>query len=156
MIELAEVSGLSDADPIYPCLQATDQIIKQLRLKSWFDIHRAVPTMELLDYIFCFMRNKDNINETARFIKWLCELGEYNLAEIIALLYESGMNGRMMRLVLLYMVVNFGLLKEKELRGRKYRSLDDGWMEGPSTALPWEAKEYNGRMEEDTRQVDRD
>jgi hypothetical protein len=156
MIELAEVSGLSDADPIYPCLQATDKIIAQLRIRSWFEMHRAIPVMGLLDHMFANLRMQDNAKEINRFVFWLRGYGEYKLAEVIIEMYKSGMSARMLRLVLLYMVVNFGLLKEKELRGRKYRSLDDEWMEGPSTALPWEDKEYNGRMESDSRQVSGD
>lgn len=142
MIKLSDVSGLSSESPLFVSLETTDAIIDRLGIHSWYGVHRVVSTEKLLACLFECMR--EPVASEWKFVSLLFELGECNLGEIVAKMLEKKMPGRSIRLVLMYMIVNFGLLKDKELRAKqhRYRSVDDQWMEGegPPTDLPWEDK----------------
>jgi hypothetical protein len=130
-LSLAKVSGLSDIDPLFHCLKVVDKILE--KHYSWGEVHLKQPEETLL-YLICSLGpiNEDVILEKSNFYELadkLRELGEPILASLLVSLLER-MDTRMIRITLMFVIVNLETFKVTEARlfKKEFRTLDAGWM----------------------------
>jgi hypothetical protein len=132
---LQEISGLSNADPIYRYLGIVDRFLGE---HDWTDTLQNLSLEELIASTRgLFFRGKTLLNIEESFFddfeRFLQENSEPVIAEIVTKLRqrkgEEGMDLGGMRATIMFIVVNLDYLKERYLEGRKgrFRQITTGW-----------------------------
>jgi len=145
IITLEQTSGLSDSSPLHRYLKITDSCLKRMDRQSWFQVHKRVAVIDLLLGIFHFLGHPITHRQVAaenldQFRRWLWDQGETELSLLCSMLGQKRLSANDIRLVMLFVVANLGLLKDNEERAnaRTHRSIDDDW-HGVLPETEWKA-----------------
>ena len=145
IVTLEETSGLTDASPLHRFLKTADRCLKRIGRQSWFELHKRLAVVDLLLAIFDFLGHPITHPQVAGeeldgFRRWLWEQGETDLSLLCTLLARKRLSAQDIRLVMLFVVANLGLLKDKEEEANsgRHRSIDDEW-HGPLPDTEWKA-----------------
>ena len=143
IVTLEETSGLTDTSPIHRYLKTADRCLKSMGRQSWYQVHKTVPVIDLLAGLFHFLGHPVTLPDITeahveQYHRWLWEQGEIELSLLCSQLHQKSLSANAIRLTLLFILANLGLLKEKEDRKNqtKYRSIDDEWY-GPVPDTEW-------------------
>lgn len=130
MVSLEQLSGLSDADPIYDKLKLVDECLKELHQHDWNEIHRRLPQDKLIDGMWTWLGHPLGmaISEDCvlLFQAWLHAQGEPVLADLVGKLVERRTQPHEVRWVMLFILANLEYIKQLE---GPVRSLYAGWIE---------------------------
>jgi hypothetical protein len=145
IVTLAETSGLTDSSPLHRYLKTADQCLKDMGRQSWYKVHKVVAVIDLLAGMFHFIGHPVTLpditdSQVEDFHRWLWEQGEIEFSLLCSRLHQKRLSANAIRLTLLYIFANLGLLKDKEdrMNQAKYRSIDDEWY-GAEPETEWKS-----------------